>query len=94
MTVLALRLLPGSDLKSSLDSLVLEQGIPAACILTCTGSLTQAAVRFAGKAETTNLAGPLEIVSLTGTLSPDGSHLHCYLMLGVFALMTLLVGRG
>ena len=41
---LALRLLPGDELKSSLDSIVLEQGIPAAFILTCAGSLTQAAL--------------------------------------------------
>ena len=76
MTVFALRLLPGDDLRNSLDRIVAERGIDAACILTCAGSLAQAALRFAGRSETTMAAGPFEVVSLTGALSPDGSHLH------------------
>jgi predicted DNA-binding protein with PD1-like motif len=34
------------------------------------------AIRFADQKSTTILTGPFEIVSLSGTLSPDGSHLH------------------
>jgi uncharacterized protein len=48
----------------------------AAYVATCAGSLRQAAIRFADQKETTTLTGPFEIVSLAGTLSPDGPHLH------------------
>jgi predicted DNA-binding protein with PD1-like motif len=36
----------------------------------------QAAIRFAGQKDATILTGPFEIVSLTGTFSADGPHLH------------------
>lgn len=72
----SLRLLPGDDLKASLDTLVQGEAVQAGCILASAGSLTKAAVRLAGSSETVVLSGPLEIVSLTGTLSPDGLHLH------------------
>jgi len=76
LSVFAFRLLPGDDLKASLDRLAQEQNITAACLLTCAGSLSQAELRFAGNSEPTLVKGPLEICSLTGMLSPDGSHLH------------------
>jgi hypothetical protein len=33
-------------------------------------------LRLAGATEATSIHGGLEILSLSGTLSPDGSHLH------------------
>jgi hypothetical protein len=44
--------------------------------VTCAGSLKSASIRFANQSNNTMLEGPFEIVSLTGTLSPDGPHLH------------------
>jgi uncharacterized protein len=76
LNAIPLRLLPGDDLRVSLERLVRDSGITAACVLTCAGSLSRAALRLAGGCRTTGLAQPLEIVSLTGTLSPDGAHLH------------------
>ena len=76
LSAFPVRLLPGDDLKEALDRLVREREIAAGCIVACAGSLTRASLRLAGAAEATILGGPLEIVSLTGTLSPDGSHLH------------------
>ncbi|PSI00179.1 PPC domain-containing DNA-binding protein, partial [Synechococcus lacustris] len=35
-----------------------------------------AQLRFAGATEATVIRGDLEILSLAGTLSPDGAHLH------------------
>ena len=35
-----------------------------------------AELRFAGAAAATTIRGDLEILSLSGTLSPDGAHLH------------------
>lgn len=73
---LALRLQPGQDLKVELDNLAQSRSIEAACILTCAGSLTKAVLRYANQEHAVELDGYFEIVSLTGTLSRHGSHLH------------------
>ena len=72
----ALRLTPGDDLKDAVTEFVRERGLSAGIILTCVGSLAEASLRFAGQDETTTLSGPFEILSLVGTLSPEGAHLH------------------
>lgn len=71
-----LRLLPGEDLKERLDEFVKKYQIKAACIITCVGSLEQAAIRYADIAKAEILSGKFEIVSLTGTLAEKGSHIH------------------
>jgi predicted DNA-binding protein with PD1-like motif len=76
LTPLVIRLKPGDDLKLALERLVRESSCSAACIITCVGSLERAVLRLAGAERTVELAGPLEIVSLAGTLSPVGCHLH------------------
>jgi predicted DNA-binding protein with PD1-like motif len=76
MTVHALRLKPGADLKSSLEALLREKNIRAAAVLACVGSLSRVALRFANKDEITLLDGKYEIVSLQATLSVNGCHLH------------------
>lgn len=53
-----------------------ERRVQAGFVASCSGSLRVVAIRFADQKNTTTLTGPFEIVSLTGTLSPDGSHLH------------------
>ena len=73
---LALRLLPGQDLKNELDRLIENKNIEAACVVTCAGSLARATLRFANQELATELNGHFEIVSLTGTLSKHGSHCH------------------
>lgn len=70
------RLLPGEDLRARLEGLVIERRWPAAWIVAAVGSLTQARLRFADQDEARIIAGPLEIVALSGTLSADGAHLH------------------
>lgn len=60
-----------------LDRLAWEQGWRAACVLTCVGSLTRAHIRFADSAKVSEVKGPLEIISLAGTIASfGGSHLH------------------
>lgn len=71
-----MRLSPGADLKDSLQRFTQNQRLAAGCIVTAVGSLQQARLRFAGQDAATTLTGPFEIVSLVGTLSPDGLHLH------------------
>ncbi|MDB9527007.1 DNA-binding protein [Oscillatoria sp. CS-180] len=71
-----LRLSPGDDLKESLQQLVQQHRIAAGCILTTVGSLQQASLRFAGQDTATLFHDRFEIVSLVGTLSLEGLHLH------------------
>ena len=76
LTPYALRLTPDADLKGSLQTFTQQHQLAAACILTAVGSLTVAHLRFAGQATTTVLQERFEIVSLVGTLSVEGLHLH------------------
>jgi predicted DNA-binding protein with PD1-like motif len=72
----AIRLLPGQDLKESIQKLVVQKNIKAGWISTCAGSLTQYNIRFANQPDSSSNTGHFEIVSLTGTVSINGSHLH------------------
>jgi predicted DNA-binding protein with PD1-like motif len=76
----ALRLAPGADLKRELAGVVDADSLKAAFVATCVGSLARARLRMpsaAGEPDATlELEGPMEVVSLVGTLSPGGLHLH------------------
>jgi predicted DNA-binding protein with PD1-like motif len=76
MLTYTFRLLPGQDLLNSINDFVRAERIGAGCILTCTGSLTRAALRFANKSEATIVEGSFEIISLVGTIAMAGPHLH------------------
>ena len=70
------RLLPGQDLRKGIQQFVADHNIKAGWLVTCAGSLTSYAIRFANQNEGSIGTGHFEIVSLTGTLSVNGSHLH------------------
>ncbi len=76
MHTYSVRLRPGQDLKKELDALVQNQRIGAGAILTCVGSLTHVKLRLANQESFTEWEGHFEIVSLVGTLSANGSHVH------------------
>jgi len=77
MKVVPLRLRPGDDLRQTLEAWMGEQQEEqAGCLISAVGSLSVAQLRFAGAAEAMVIHGELEILSLSGTLSPDGAHLH------------------
>jgi predicted DNA-binding protein with PD1-like motif len=76
MQTLPLRLIPGQDLRAALEAVLDEHGVSAAFVLQGIGSLSVAQVRLAGATRVTELRGDLEILSLAGSLSPDGAHLH------------------
>ena len=76
MKVVPLRLQPGADLRQALEAWMGEQQEQAGCLISAVGSLSLAQLRLAGASETTTICGELEILSLSGTLSPDGAHLH------------------
>jgi len=75
MLPLPLKLGPGSDLRRSLEQLAIEQGAPG-FVLGVVGNLSRAAFQCAGRSGPTILEGDLEIITLQGTVAPDGVHLH------------------
>jgi predicted DNA-binding protein with PD1-like motif len=70
------RLRPGQDLFDSIQAFAQEKQIQAGCILSGVGSLTQAVLRLANRNYNSEFHGYFEIVSITGTVSIHGSHLH------------------
>jgi predicted DNA-binding protein with PD1-like motif len=72
----AMRLSPGQDLKIELQKFIDEHEIKAACVLTCVGSLQKSTLRLANQSDYQSYGQKMEIVSLVGMLSTEGSHLH------------------
>jgi predicted DNA-binding protein with PD1-like motif len=72
----AIRLKPGQDLKKEIEAYVQQHHIEAGWVMTCVGSVTQYHLRFANQPQGTKGNGHFEIVSLTGTVSINGNHLH------------------
>jgi predicted DNA-binding protein with PD1-like motif len=76
MQTLPIRLTPGQDLRTALEAIFIEHEWNAAFVLQGIGSLRVANVRYAGAKHATEIQGDLEILTLAGSLSPDGAHLH------------------
>ncbi len=70
------RLAPGADLRDALMALLPKHGMRAAFVVSGIGSLRDAHLRFAGRPTADLVAGDLELLTLAGSLSPDGPHLH------------------
>ena len=75
MQPLPLKLAPGSDLRLSLEELAQREGI-SGFVLGVVGNLTKASFQCPGQAGPTVLEGDLEVITLNGTFSPEGVHLH------------------
>ena len=73
MRVVPVRLEPGDDVKSALRGIVQREGITAAWVMTCVGSLRRIALRLA---DLRTADGEFEIISAAGTLGPSGVHVH------------------
>lgn len=71
-----LRLQPGEDVRITLRDWVRANAIQAAAITSAVGSLTHAHIRYANRADGIMTTGDLEVLSLSGTLSEHGMHLH------------------
>jgi predicted DNA-binding protein with PD1-like motif len=76
MQTYTFRLKPGRDLFDEIEQFIAEHKIEAGCVLCSVGSLTHAAIRLADQDAYSEYVGHFEIVSLTGTVSINGSHLH------------------
>ena len=76
MHTLPLRLPPGADLRREIEQAVV--GLPEQCgfVLSGIGSLAQANLRFAAAESSTLFVEPLEVLSLAGSVTPEGAHLH------------------
>jgi predicted DNA-binding protein with PD1-like motif len=76
MRSLTFRLKPHQDLFDSIETFVAEKKIEAGCVLSSVGSLTHATLRLANRSDYSEYEGYFEIVSMTGTISKNGSHIH------------------
>ncbi|KND62221.1 hypothetical protein BVER_01856c [Candidatus Burkholderia verschuerenii] len=76
MHTFTLRLSPGDDLRLSLDRAFQARGASAAFVLQGIGSLSVAMLRYAGRDAAAELRGDFEILTLAGSLSAQGPHLH------------------
>jgi len=76
MQMLPIRLTPGQDLRHALELVVRSRGGSAAFVLSGIGSLSKSSIRFAEASTSHQLLGPTEILSLSGTIAANGSHLH------------------
>lgn len=71
-----LRLPPGAELRAALQASMADRGAQAAFVVAGIGSLRPARLRLAGADTELAVDGDSEILTLSGTLSPDGAHLH------------------
>lgn len=76
MQTLPLRLNPGDDVRAAVVWALLDSGQQAGFVLQGIGSLSVAQLRYAGVPQPTELRGDLEILTLAGSISADGAHLH------------------
>jgi predicted DNA-binding protein with PD1-like motif len=76
MQLLPIRLSPGLDLRRALEDAAASQTAASAFVISGIGSLVEARLRYAGEADESTIAGPLELLGISGTLSPSGAHLH------------------
>ncbi|MCP2937620.1 DNA-binding protein, partial [Salmonella enterica subsp. enterica serovar Typhimurium] len=70
------RLRPGDDLRRSLEQWAKRQDLGAAFVLSAVGSLSPAMLRLAGRDTPTVIDGDSELLTLSGTISAHGVHLH------------------
>lgn len=70
------RLTPGQDIFNAIEMFAKDMNIEAGCVLSGVGSLTHLELRFADQEINHKAIGHFEIVSITGTVSIHGSHLH------------------
>lgn len=76
MQLQPIRLSPGADLRRAIEEAVQGQPVTSAFVVAGIGSLVEARLRYAGEPTEATIAGPLEVLSVSGSLTPSGAHLH------------------
>ena len=71
-----IRLTYGNDLKESIKQYCIQNNIQAATILSSVGCLYEVNIRLAGGKDYYKNSKEYEIISLNGTVSINGIHLH------------------
>ena len=94
MRALPLRLPPGSDLRREIETVVSTLPERSGFVLCGIGSLVQASLRYAAAECATLLVEPLEILSLTGSVTPESAHLHASVSTASGAVIGGHVGYG
>ena len=69
------RLTKGMDLKKEIEKYAIDNKI-SGTVVSSVGCLTSLVIRLADGESILKKDGNFEIVSITGTLSPDGVHIH------------------
>jgi predicted DNA-binding protein with PD1-like motif len=76
----SVRLHPNQDIMASLLSLAKSSHLKAVSIMSAVGSVLHCSLRFANNSYLTRIEGPLEIVSLSGTIDKNQMpHIHASL---------------
>lgn len=75
MAAVPLHLQPGEDVRLALEAFAHQRNCDG-FVLSVVGNLSQAAFQCPGQDRPTLLRGELEIITLSGTLTPMGVHLH------------------
>jgi predicted DNA-binding protein with PD1-like motif len=70
------RLRPGQDLKVELNHFIKRKGLRAGFVASCSGSLQSLRLRLADSQNLLERTEKFEILSLQGSFSADGPHLH------------------
>ena len=76
MKIYAIRLTEGMDLKVEIKRIVKKEQIKAGVILSSVGCVSKARFRVADGINIKEIKENLEILSLNGTISPEGIHIH------------------
>jgi predicted DNA-binding protein with PD1-like motif len=76
MNLIPLRLQPSQDLKASLEAWIARQPVGSGWIVSGIGSLSCLQIRLAGRTQPSVFHQDLEILSLQGSVSRDGCHIH------------------
>jgi uncharacterized protein len=71
-----LRLRPGEDLRDALVAHLKQASCSAAFVVAGMGSLARISLRRAGAAHADIIDGTYELLTLSGSLHPEGAHLH------------------
>ena len=76
MSFIPLRLAPGTDLRRCLDEFSFADGSRSGFVVAGIGSLIDPSLRLADARDAVTVAGPVELLSIAGSLSADGCHVH------------------
>ncbi|CAL6101088.1 Conserved_hypothetical protein [Hexamita inflata] len=76
MKPFAFRLIKHQPLKASILSQIQKLNIQAGSVISGVGCLLDVKIRLANESQSVELKGPLEILTLSGTITPEHLHLH------------------